>query len=316
MRPDDLRPLLPLYGVPREAPLRLLNQSENATWMAGADQLVLRVHRHGYHRKEEIASELCWLQALQGVDGLRCVAPVPDKAGTVLQEQAGRFVVAFQPIPGREVQVADDLHGWFGALGEISARLHLQARNWARPPGFTRKRWDVETILGPDPHWGRWRDAPGLDPAGAAVLDRLAADLAHRLWAYGTAPGRFGLIHADLRLANLMIDQGSLWAIDFDDCGFGWWMYDLAAAVSFIETDPRLPDLMALWCEGYARIAPLAAEDRAVLPVMVMLRRVLLTAWIGSRADSDTAQALGGPDYTAGTVMLADRFLAKGRLWS
>jgi Ser/Thr protein kinase RdoA (MazF antagonist) len=55
----------------------------------------------------------------------------------------------------------------------------------------------------------------------------------------------FGLIHADLRLANLMVDDQGLTAIDFDDCGFGWWVYDLASALSFIETDPRLPELIA-----------------------------------------------------------------------
>lgn len=130
--------------------------------------------------------------------------------------------------------------------------------------------------------------------------------------ACGTGPEVFGLIHADLRLANLMADDWGLTAIDFDDCGFGWWTYDLASALSFIETDPRLPDLIARWCEGYARIAPLRTEDRAMIPALIFLRRVLLTAWLATRADSDTAQSLGGPAYTKGTLMLAEAFLTDG----
>jgi Ser/Thr protein kinase RdoA (MazF antagonist) len=105
--------------------------------------------------------------------------------------------------------------------------------------------------------------------------------------------------------------------IDFDDCGFSWWMYDFAAAVSFIEADPRLPELADRWCAGYARAAPLVAADRAMLPTLVMLRRLLLTAWLGTRADSDTAREFGGPAYAEGTVALADRFLTRGpaRFW-
>ena len=312
MTPEVLRGLLPLYGMAADAPLHLLNRSENATWVAG-DALILRVHRQGYHTAAEIASELAWLQALQGT-GLRCVKPVAARDGTLLQSHAGFQVAGFQRLAAREVTAGDDLEHWFAELGRISAGLHVHARGWARPAGFARKRWDTETILGPAPHWGDWRDAVGLDQPGRVVLQRLADDLTARLGVYGTGADRFGLVHADLRLTNLMLDEGGLWAIDFDDCGFGWWMYDLAAALSFIETDARVPALIAAWVAGHGQVG---AEDRAIIPTLVMLRRVLLTAWLASRADSDTAAEIGAAGYTAGTVMLAERFLVvgPGRMW-
>lgn len=300
---------LPVYGLPPDRPLTLLNRSENETWRAGP--LVLRLHRQGYHTGAEIASELDWLSALQGLPGLRAVRPVAGAQGMVT-ELDGRFIVAFAPIQGQELQPGDELTRHFAPLGEITARLHLHARQWAKPAGFTRKRWDVETILGPRPHWGHWREAKGLDPQGAGLLQKATDDLACRLQDYGTGTEVFGLIHADLRLANLMVDDEGLTAIDFDDCGFGWWVYDLAAALSFIETDPRLPDLIARWCEGYTRIAPLGPGDRAMIPALIFLRRVLLTAWLSTRADSDTAQSLGGPAYTQGTLELAEAFLTDG----
>lgn len=306
---DLLRRALPVYDLPEDTPLTLLNRSENETWRAGP--LVLRLHRQGYHRPEEIASELAWLTALQDLPGLNAVRPIPGAEGLVT-ERDGRYLVAFAPIPGQELQPGDDLARWFAPLGEITARLHLQSRQWTPPSGFNRKRWDVDTILGPAPHWGHWRQAQGLDRDGEALLARATKGLAEGLHAYGTGPETFGLIHADLRLANLMTDGESLTAIDFDDCGFGWWVYDLAAALSFIETDPRLPDLIARWCDGYARVAPLRAEDRVMIPALIFLRRVLLTAWLATRADSDTAQALGGAGYTGGTLDLAEGFLLDG----
>jgi Ser/Thr protein kinase RdoA (MazF antagonist) len=302
---DLIARALPAFGLAPDTPLTLLNRSENETWRAG--NLVLRLHRAGYHGREEIASELAWLQALGGLDGLATVRP----AGPVVTLD-GRHITAFHHLPGQELLPGDDLARWFAPLGEITARLHLHARGWTRPQGFTRKRWDVDTILGPAPHWGDWRAAPGLDAQGTALLTRATDQLGESLRAYGTGPEVFGLIHADLRLANLMVDGDRLTAIDFDDCGFGWWVYDLAAALSFIETDPRLPDLIAAWVQGYARTAPLPASDRAMIPAMILLRRVLLTAWLASRADSDTAAALGGPAYALGTLALAEGFLTDG----
>jgi len=45
-----------------------------------------------------------------------------------------------------------------------------------------------------------------------------------------------------------------------------------------------------------------------MLPVFVMLRRMLLTAWIASHADTETARHLG-TDYTQGTVAMGERLL-------
>jgi Ser/Thr protein kinase RdoA (MazF antagonist) len=306
---DLIRRALPFYGLPEDTPLTLLNRSENETWRAG--HLVFRLHRPGYHSRDEIAAELAWLVALNEAAKVKACSPVTGKRGRITSID-GRNIVAFHHIQGQELRPGDDLARWFAPLGEITASLHLHARDWPRPLGFTRKRWDAETILGPHPHWGHWRQAQGLDRDREVLLARATEVLAARLHDYGTKPETFGLIHADLRLANLMVNDDTLTAIDFDDCGFGWWVYDLASALSFIETDPRLPDLIATWVNGYTRIAPLRAEDRAMIPSLIFLRRVLLTAWLSTRADSDTAQALGGPDYTQGTVNLAERYLSDG----
>lgn len=73
---DLIARALPVYGLPADTPLTLLNRSENETWAAG--DLVFRLHRPGYHTAPEIASELAWLTALQDLPGLNAVRPCPE----------------------------------------------------------------------------------------------------------------------------------------------------------------------------------------------------------------------------------------------
>ena len=198
----------------------------------------------------------------------------------------------------------------FRTLGAVSARMHAHARAWRRPPAFARPTWDYERTLGAGGHWGRWQDGLGMGPEERRLLDRLDAAIAARLEAYGQGGDRFGLVHADIRLANLLVDGGDVRVIDFDDSGFAWFMYDFATTVSFMEDHPRVPELRDAWLGGYRSVAPLDPADEAELDTFVMLRRLLLVAWIGSHHTFATEAAELGAGFTAGTCALAERYLS------
>ena len=312
---DGVRGRLGDWGFSPAARLDLLNVSENTVFLAeeAGRRLVLRVHRPGYHRAGEIASELAWIAALRAAEVLDTPAPVAGLDGRLVRRLTPAdpepLVVAFDWVPGRSPDPQEDLTGWFTRLGTVTARLHRHARQWTPPAAFERKRWTVETMLSPDAHWGDWRRAVGLDGQGAALLARAGEAIGTALARYGTAPDRFGLIHGDLRLANLLVDAEHLHVIDFDDCGFGWFVYDFAAAVSFFEDAPSVAALKAAWAEGYRRVAPLSAEDLGILPALILLRRMLLLAWVASHPEAPTAQAMGAA-YTHSALPLADAFLA------
>lgn len=311
-----LRDALPRWGLSERSDLRLLTISENATFRArddeGGQDVVFRVHRPGYHTRDEIASELAWLTAL-GNDGIvPTLTPVPQADGELIADiddgGVTRHVVAFGLLAGREPAEGDDLQRWFRELGAINARLHAHARQWERPDGFIRKVWDYEAMLGDVQLWGDWRAGLGLTDEGREILEQTAAVLREQLEAYGKGEDRFGLVHADMRVANLLVDGDRLSVIDFDDCGFSWYLYDFAAAISFTEHEPNIPELQAAWIDGYRTVAPLSDEECTILPVFIMLRRMLLTAWIASHSETPTAASMGEA-YTEGTVALARDFL-------
>ncbi|HEX2841562.1 phosphotransferase enzyme family protein [Hyphomicrobium sp.] len=306
------------WGLASDCNVTTLNISENATFKAvdrsTGKPIILRVHRPGYHARDEIESELEWIHDLRREDIVATPKPLPRKDGSYIGSMfaAGddRHVVAFEFMSGSEPAQGDGIVAGFRELGAISARLHRHARAWRRPSAFRRKTWNYETMLGATPLWGDWRDALGLDASGKAVLERTSRELQTFLAEFGEGPERFGLIHADLRLANLLVDGNRLGVIDFDDCGFSWFVYDFASAVSFFEHEPIVAELQDSWVDGYRSVAPLSDADVAAIPTFVMLRRFLLTAWVASHAETPTAQSLGAP-FTRGTVELAEAFLSK-----
>jgi Ser/Thr protein kinase RdoA (MazF antagonist) len=311
---------LPRFGLSPGARAALCNVSENHTYRVddgdAGRTYALRVHRPGYHTAAEIASELTWIDALRddgAVDTVRAVAtPAGERVVEVATDGLGpRNVVLFEWLPGSEPdpEGGEVLDG-FRTLGAVSARMHAHARAWRPPASFTRPRWDYEHTLGPRGHWGAWQDGLGMGAAERAQLERLDAAIAARLRAYGQAPDRFGLVHADIRLANLLVDGPSVRVIDFDDCGFGWFMYDFATTVSFMEEHPRVPELRDAWVDGYRSAAPLDVADEDELDTFVMLRRLLLVAWIGSHHTFATEAAELGAGFTAGTCELAERYLS------
>lgn len=305
-----------ITGSPRA---RLLNLSENATYVieGGDRRYALRVHRDGYHSPAAIASELSWLVALREAGVVTTPRPIWTRDGGYVAHVGHpllprpRRVVLFDWETGSEPGIGDDLAGPLERLGAVTARMHAHSRRWQRPPGFTRPVWNFETALGDTaPHWGRWRDGMGMTAATTGLFARTVATIGQRLAGFGSAPDRFGLVHCDLRLANLLIDGPVVKVIDFDDCGFSWFMYDAATPVSFYEDDPKVPDLTQAWLRGYRSETPLSVEAEAEIPTFMMLRRLLLVAWIGSHSETDLAQSMGVA-YTVGTTGLCEAYLSR-----
>jgi Ser/Thr protein kinase RdoA (MazF antagonist) len=309
------------YGLDGGCTVRLINVSENWTYRIdepdGGRTFALRVHRPGYHTAEEIESELDWIDALREDDVVETAHAVAGGDGSRVTQVSTpglgeRNVVLFEWLSGDmpELEGADLLSG-FRTLGAVSARMHAHARRWPRPPSFRRFAWDYDTTLGASGHWGRWQDGLGIGSEELDLLGRLDAAIRGRLEAYGREPARFGLVHADIRLANLLVDGAHVRVIDFDDCGFSWFMYDFATTVSFFEDHPQVPELKDAWVEGYRSAAPIDPEDEAELDTFVMLRRLLLVAWIGSHHQFATEAAELGAGFTDGTCALAERYLSK-----
>jgi Ser/Thr protein kinase RdoA (MazF antagonist) len=305
------------FGLPQDVTVKLINVSENATYKiedaSSGRKWALRVHRDGYHSKTAIASELVWLAALEDY-GVTVPTPVTALDGEFIQTLAvegltnPRNVVLFLWKNGTEPARTDVAS--FELLGETAARMHAHIRSWQRPAWFERHTWNFETSLGDRPHWGRWQDGMGMTSEATEAISAAVDLIRDRLEAFGKSPDRFNLVHGDMRLANLLMEGNDVKVIDFDDCGFSWLLYDCATTVSFFEQAPEVPELLKAWVRGYRRVGALSPEEEAEIETFVMLRRLLLIAWIGSHSETELAQSMGVA-YTQESIPLCERYLSR-----
>lgn len=307
------------YGWQDSDKVERIVLSENATYMiknktTGTKDGVLRISRPGYHSFDELNSEMKWLREINEYTPIIVANPIKGLNGEEVQEIEGpdkktyycvisEFLTGETPDEKNEEQMVKQ----FKNLGETTAYLHRQTGMWNSAKKLNRITWTFENMIGSKPIWGDWRDFPGITQKEKDYLEDIVQIIEQRLKRYGKNETNFGLIHADLRIANILIDGDQIKVIDFDDCGFGWHLHDMAAALSFIESKPIVPKLVNAWIEGYKKVLPFSDTDFKEIDTFLMMRRLQMTAWLGSHQQSGPAAefSIGWMD---GTMQLAQRY--------
>lgn len=291
---------LTAYDLPRTR-LTLLAHLFNTTFRvdtATGQRYVLRIHRAGTPTVETVSAELAWLAALRRDTPLDVPSPVPTTAGTLLTVAATprlprpHICVLFRWLPGRLLRRGLTPHH-LERIGELRARLQDHAVRWGPPSGFARGRVDSPIEA------ARWLPNPfapevltdihtlvadTLSEAEAAQVTAVLARVRAVERALGQGPDTFGLVHADLHYGNLLFAGGAVRPIDFDDCGFGPWLYDPAVMLRPLLGREAYPALRAALLSGYRRVRPLPAEHEAHLDTFIALRQVQDAIWVlGSR---------------------------------
>lgn len=294
-RPGQVRRLRPLalqaleaYGLAGTV-LRPLKHWNNTTFavQAGKRRLVLRLNRPGFQNAVAIRSELQWLQALAEA-GLRVPKPVPAADGRLVVTTAlpgvpePRDCVLFAWLPGRFLDRRLGV-SQLEAVGRFTARLHRAP--FVPPPGFARKSWDLHTLLGGDLGIDRQGIETHLGPGERRVIAAVRARLARTFTALGRGPETWGLIHADLHPDNLLFEGGGVGAIDFDDCGWGCFLYDLAVTLSELRGRPTYAALRRALLHGYRQVQPLPTDCECHLEALIAGRLLGLAIWVAGVAD-------------------------------
>jgi Ser/Thr protein kinase RdoA (MazF antagonist) len=287
---------LTAYDI-RPARIVPLAHAENSTFRVDTrrgGRFVLRIQRvtgtpfHPPRGLPEVRSELMWLSALRRETNLVVPEPVPTTEGslvTVTETEgvpAPRICVLFRWTPGRFLD-AGLTAKHLERVGGFIARLHDHAVRFVPPPGF--ERWHIEEISDEAAAYVADTVAKLGDPRSVATVETLLELTQRSQRELGAGSDVFGLIHSDLHQENYLFDRGEVGAIDFDDCGWGHFVYDLAVASSELRRRRDHPDLLAALLRGYRGVRQLPAEHERHIDVFVGLRALKLALWMHEQRD-------------------------------
>jgi Ser/Thr protein kinase RdoA (MazF antagonist) len=97
---------------------------------------------------------------------------------------------------------------------------------------------------------------------------------------WGKGANVYGLIHADIGTkANVLFHSGEARAIDFDDAGFGYWMYDLAIPLSDWEGEKIWLTYRDALLEGYTETQSISHEQLEQLKLFQAAIRAMEIFW-------------------------------------
>ena len=317
--PWDISPLK--FGMSQDEVIEIFgNPDAVSTMRSGGKSLILKYHDIELHFDRKAPHGLCLVYSDDEIElsitaeheemlqPITNTEPVDNEF--FLRDGNVYFCVICDFLPGEapDENNEEQMVKQFKYLGETTAYLHRQTEIWNGTDKLDRMVWTYDTIIGEHAAWGDWRAFPEMTPEAENILSEVSRIIKRRLERYGTNENNFGLIHADLRLANLLIEGDQIKVIDFDDCGFGWHLHDLASALSFIEDKQIVPKLVNAWLAGYKKVLPFTDTDFEEIDTFIMMRRLQLTAWLASHQESGPVAELS-VGWMDGTMELAERYL-------
>jgi Ser/Thr protein kinase RdoA (MazF antagonist) len=294
---------LSAWGI-LQTSIHLVSHSENLGYRIETDNGTygLRVHRPGYHTRQELISEQQWIAALANSG---CSVPTPqptltgDGLATVnISGEAPRSASLVRWVNGdllgsrlENAPRADRLD-LIREIGATNARLHAAASAWKVPAGFRRIHWDADGLMGDDPVWGRFWEVPGLSANQRDLLLRTRDRCKERLDGLVIAPEHYGLIHADMHPYNMIWSDAGIHVIDFDDAGFGWQAYDVAVALYNYRRDTEFDSIRVAFIDGYQSVRPISDSTRENLCFFFVVRSLVWLGWINDRPDLFSSKRL------------------------
>jgi Ser/Thr protein kinase RdoA (MazF antagonist) len=120
-------------------------------------------------------------------------------------------------------------------MGIFTAHLHQHAEHFVPPTGFVRPSLGWEQLFGTSSILGIESHAVSLALTEREILAEVGKRIWDELQAIETVIPPQGLIHGDLHRDNILIKDGQIGVIDFDDCVWGHYLLDIASLLEAIQ---------------------------------------------------------------------------------
>ena len=284
-----------------------INYEYNATLKVEATDgrlFALRINTNSPRTPENLRAEIAFVRFLAEDGRVKVPHPIENIDGdfytSILHDASGRMFhcVLYSWILGEELE-DEPTDEQLYALGAAMATMHLVAPGFALPDGSVLPTFD-------DPLW-RTED---FLLSEKSVLDAEAKELiTQALSAIKSGVAKYyvnatpRIIHADMHGGNVLWHEGSLSVIDFDDCGLGLPLQDLATALYYLDT----PEQDAAFRRGYESMAPIPECSGKEMKMLFLQRRIVLLNYLYETSNLEHKSMI--PEYQEETLRRIRKFL-------
>jgi Ser/Thr protein kinase RdoA (MazF antagonist) len=256
------------YGFGVNTTCKIFRTGINHTYMVTEQETryVFRVYSHQWRTPTEIAEELKLLNLLRG-KGVSVSYPIADKNQNYIQSipapEGLRYGVLFSFAEGRKIRNLDE--ATCHAQGILMAQMHQGTLNLA----LERVDYTTQELALLPYQYAREHFAESLEEM--KFVKRAGGYLDDFFAQADTTQLRKGVVHLDMWYDNMNItDERAITLFDFDFCGNGWLLLDVAYfMVQLFNTEPDkmlFAQKQVAFYEGYESITALSGEEKRLIP--------------------------------------------------
>ncbi len=232
---------------------------------------VFRVYTLNWRSRTEILEEIKLLNWLKK-HGIQVSFPIFDKNTNYLQEldapEGKRFGLLFSYAEG-EKKIHDLPLEMNSKIGEIMAKMHKITQNMV----LERTTYQAQNLLIDSlEHLKKFLPQESEEMSFMkSTQGYLLAEMEKVKW----VEVRKGVVHLDMGLDNMNIkNDQDITLFDFDFCGNGWLVLDLAYYILHIyysdRNDEECRRKTEYFLVGYESVCPLSTEEKRILPFLVL----------------------------------------------
>lgn len=257
-----------------------INHEYNSTFSVLTEtngKYALRINVNSGRTPENIAAEVFFLKTLSNESSINVVTPVSNRSGefrtSVYNENLNQTFdcLLFDWLEGEELG-DEPTESQLETAGALMAQMHLAMNDVTLPKGaeltiYNDLFWgSADQLLISEEHFSS--DEVIAIRTAKKLIESVIADL------YASEKPR--IIHADMHGWNLMWNKGELTVFDFDDCGIGLPIQDLAVSMYYLDTEAQRTALI----RGYSTVSSLPKFTKLQMDTLLVHRRLQLLNYL------------------------------------
>lgn len=256
----------------QNAAIEWLAYTHNAVFAVNHNQIPYILRLSLLENAVQVLSERTILEALS-----RAGLNVPTPMETIQSDAISGMLLTY--IDGNSPEANSVTLDEMSAIGTFLAQLHQVKfdRKLARHALDWNGLYSKDGIYYPnDENMSIFTDEQ------LSVMNDVSNNVKSAMDELGQSDNEFGMIHGDFLLKNILFHENNVHALDFEYCGWGYYLYDLTPILWQLKPQTRYPQLeQALW-DGYTDIRPLTARHRDLLETLIAGRQVASMRWIAA----------------------------------